>query len=136
VAVLIPIPKTPVMQMMPLVINERHVGHVVILDLEGKIVIGEGSRLLSEEVSRLLQNGHHRIILNLQAVNYVDSSGIGELVSRHTTTHHAGGRLVLNHLPRKILELLRITRLIDIFEIYDNELAALQSFDPPAKSIN
>ncbi len=113
---------------MQLAISLRHHGSVTILDLEGKIVIGEGSRLLSDEVARLLQDGHNRIILNLRGVTYVDSSGIGELVSRHTTTRHSGGRLVLNHLPRKIHELLRITRLIDIFEIYDNEEAALQSF--------
>ncbi|MFM8394623.1 MAG: STAS domain-containing protein [Acidobacteriota bacterium] len=115
--------------MMQLVISARHRRDVVILDLEGKIVIGEGSRLLSDEVARLLQSGHNRLILNLGGVTYVDSSGIGELVSRHTTTRHAGGRLVLNQLPRKIHELLRITRLIDIFEIYDNEETALQSFD-------
>jgi anti-sigma B factor antagonist len=115
--------------MMQLVINERRVGKVVILDLEGKIVIGEGSRLLSDEVARLLQDGQNQIILDLQRVTHVDSSGIGELVSRHTTTRHTGGRLVLNQLPRKIHELLRITRLIDIFEIYDNEESALRSFD-------
>ena len=115
--------------MMQLVINERRVGKVVILDLEGKIVIGEGSRLLSDEVARLLQDAQNQIILDLQRVTHVDSSGIGELVSRHTTTRHTGGRLVLNQLPRKIHELLRITRLIDIFEIYDNEESALRSFD-------
>jgi len=115
--------------MMQLVINERRVGKVVILDLEGKIVIGEGSRFLSDEVARLLQDGQNQIILDLQRVTHVDSSGIGELVSRHTTTRHTGGRLVLNQLPRKIHELLRITRLIDIFEIYDNEESALRSFD-------
>lgn len=113
---------------MQLVIRERRHGEIVILDLTGKIVIGEGSRLLSEEVARLLQAGRNRIILDLGGVTYVDSSGIGELVSRHTTTRHAGGRLVLNRLPRKLADLLRITKLLDIFEVYESEEEAVGSF--------
>ncbi|NBO65455.1 MAG: anti-sigma factor antagonist [Acidobacteria bacterium] len=114
--------------MTQLVINERLCDGVVVLDLDGRIVIGDGSRLLHTEVARLLENGQMHIILDLQAVTHVDSSGIGELVSRHTTTRNAGGRLVLNRLPRKVYDLLRVTRLVDVFEIYDNEQAALSSF--------
>jgi anti-sigma B factor antagonist len=113
--------------MMQLVINHRHHGEIVILELTGKIVIGEGSRLLSEEVATLLQAGRNRIILNLGGVTYVDSSGIGELVSRHTTTRHSGGRLVLIHLPKKISDLLRITKLLEIFEVFESENAAVDS---------
>ena len=114
--------------MMQLVIRERHHGEIVILDLTGKIVIGEGSRLLSEEVARLLQAGRNRIVLDLGGVTYVDSSGIGELVSRHTTTRNTGGRLVLNRLPRKLADLLRITKLLDIVEVYESEDEAVGSF--------
>ncbi|MFZ4986026.1 MAG: STAS domain-containing protein [Blastocatellia bacterium] len=117
--------------MTQLVINERLHGEVVILDLDGRIVIGEGSRILHAEVARLIERGQLRIILDLQAVTHVDGSGIGELVSRHTTTRNAGGRLVLNRLPRKIHDLLRVTRLVDIFEIYETEDSALRSFDQP-----
>lgn len=114
--------------MTPLVINERLHGEVVVLELDGRIVVGEGSRLLHTEVARLLNRGQRKIILDLGAVTHLDSSGIGELVSRHTTTSNAGGRLVLNRLPRKIHDLLRVTRLVNIFEVYDDEDDALRSF--------
>lgn len=115
--------------MTQLEISERRRDGVVILDLTGKIIIGDGSRLLSAEVGRLIQSGDRRIVLNLAAVSSVDSSGIGELVSRHTTTRHSRGRLVLLNLPRKIRDLLTVTRLVDIFESYETEDAAVSSFD-------
>jgi anti-anti-sigma factor len=114
--------------MTQLEINERRRDGIVILDLTGKIIIGDGSRLLSAAVGRLIQSGERRIILNLAAVTSVDSSGIGELVSRHTTTRNAGGRLVLLNLPRKIRDLLTVTRLVDIFESYEDEESAVTSF--------
>ena len=114
--------------MTQLEINERRRDGIVILDLTGKIIIGDGSRLLSAAVGRLIQSGERRIILNLAAVTSVDSSGIGELVSRHTTTRNAGGRLVLLNLPRKIRDLLTVTRLLDIFESYEDEESAVSSF--------
>ncbi|MBO0799355.1 MAG: STAS domain-containing protein [Blastocatellia bacterium] len=113
---------------MQLEIKERTVGEVVILELSGKITIGEGSVQLREAVSRLLEAGRNRIILNLAAVSYVDSSGIGELVSRYTTTKNTGGRLKLLNLPKKIKDLLMITKLLTVFEIYEDEQAALDSF--------
>jgi anti-sigma B factor antagonist len=113
---------------MQLEIKERKVGEIVILELSGKITIGEGSVQLREAVSRLLEAGRNRIILNLSAVSYVDSSGIGELVSRYTTTKNAGGRLKLLNLPKKIKDLLMITKLLTVFEIYEDEQAALDSF--------
>jgi anti-sigma B factor antagonist len=113
---------------MQLEIKERTLGEVVILELRGKITIGEGSVQLREAVSRLLEAGRNRIILNLSAVSYVDSSGIGELVSRYTTTKNTGGKLKLLNLPKKIKDLLMITKLLTVFEIYEDEQAALDSF--------
>jgi len=113
---------------MQLEIRERAVGEVVILDLIGKITIGEGSVQLRDAVSNLLDAGRNRIILNLGGVVYVDSSGIGELVSRYTTTKNAGGRLKLLNLPKKIKDLLMITKLLTVFEIYEEEEAAVNSF--------
>jgi anti-sigma B factor antagonist len=113
---------------MQLEIKERGAGDVVILDLLGKITIGEGSVQLRDAVSNLLESGRQRIILNLQGVNYVDSSGIGELVSRYTTTKNQGGQLKLLQLPKKIKDLLMITKLLTVFEIYEDEETALSSF--------
>jgi len=113
---------------MQLEIKERALGEVVILDLIGKITIGEGSVQLRDAVSNLLDAGRNRIILNLGGVVYVDSSGIGELVSRYTTTKNAGGRLKLLNLPKKIKDLLMITKLLTVFEIYEEEEAAVNSF--------
>ena len=113
---------------MQLEIRERTVGDVVILDLTGKITIGEGSVQLHDAVGRLLEAGRNRIILNLGGVTYVDSSGIGELVSRYTTTKHSGGRLKLLNPTKKIKDLLMITKLLTVFEIYEDEQAALDSF--------
>jgi anti-sigma B factor antagonist len=113
---------------MQLEIRERAVGEVVILDLIGRITIGEGSVQLRDAVSNLLDAGRNRIILNLGGVVYVDSSGIGELVSRYTTTKNAGGRLKLLNLPKKIKDLLMITKLLTVFEIYEEEETAINSF--------
>lgn len=113
---------------MQLEIRERSVGDVVILEMFGKITIGEGSVQLRDAVSNLLDSGRNKIILNLSGVNYVDSSGIGELVSRYTTTKNAGGRLKLLSPPKKIKDLLMITKLLTVFEIYEDEQAAVDSF--------
>ncbi len=113
---------------MQLEIKERVVGEVTILDLMGRITIGEGSVQLRDAVSRLLEAGRNRIILNLEGVTYVDSSGIGELVSRYTTTKNQGGQLKLLKLTKKIKDLLMITRLLTVFEIYEDEQSALASF--------
>ena len=109
-------------------IQQRQAGDVTIVDLSGKITIGEGSVQLREAVRKALEEGKKKIILNLGDVSYVDSSGIGELVSRYTTTKNAGGRLKLLNLPKKIKDLLMITKLLTVFEIYEDEQAALDSF--------
>ncbi len=117
---------------MQLEIRERVIHHpggeVTVLDLIGKITIGEGSVQLRDAVGNLLNAGRNRIILNLEAVSYVDSSGIGELVSRFTTTKNMGGQLKLLKLTKKIKDLLMITKLLTVFEIYEDEESALASF--------
>lgn len=113
---------------MQLEIRERNFDDVTILDLVGKITIGDGSLQMRDAVNRLLDAGRKKIILNLEGVTYMDSSGIGELVSRHTTTKNQGGKLKLLKLPKKIKDLLMITRLLTVFEIYEDEQTAVESF--------
>src|ERR1044072_3698813 len=110
--------------MAQLSIKERQAGDVTILDLSGKITIGEGSVQLREAVRKLLDEGKKKMLLNLKEVSYVDSSGIGELVSSYTTTNNQGGQLKLLNLTMKIQDLLMITKLLTVFETYDNEQAA------------
>ena len=109
-------------------IKERDAGDVSILDLSGKITIGEGSVQLRDAVRKLLDAGKKKILLNLGDVSYVDSSGIGELVSSYTTTNNNGGQLKLLNLTKKIQDLLMITKLLTVFETYDSEEAAVSSF--------
>ncbi|MBI3651386.1 MAG: STAS domain-containing protein [Acidobacteria bacterium] len=109
-------------------ITTREVGEVTILDLSGKVTIGEGSVQLREAVRQLLDNGKKKILLNLGDVSYVDSSGIGELVSSYSTTNKNGGQLKLLNLTKKIQDLLAITKLLTVFEIHESEDAALTSF--------
>ena len=109
-------------------IKERPAGDVTILDLSGKITIGEGSVQLREAVRNLLDQNKKKILLNLGDVSYVDSSGIGELVSSYTTTNNAGGQLKLLNLTKKIKDLLMITKLLTVFQTYDNEAEAVASY--------
>jgi anti-sigma B factor antagonist len=115
--------------MSQLSIKDREVGDVTILDLSGKITIGEGSVQLREAVRRLLDDGKKKILLNLGEVAYVDSSGIGELVSSYTTTNNQGGQLKLLNLTKKIQDLLMITKLLTVFETFDKESEAIGSFN-------
>jgi anti-sigma B factor antagonist len=110
-------------------INERQAGDVTVLDLSGKITIGEGSVALRAGIRRLLEEGKKRILLNLAGVSYVDSSGIGELVSSYTAIgKEEGGQLKLLNLTQKIRDLLTITKLLTVFDVYDNEAEALNSY--------
>ena len=109
-------------------IRERQAGDVTILDMEGKITIGEGSVAVRSAVRRLLEEGKKKILLNLAAVGYVDSSGIGELVSSFTTINREGGQLKLLNLTQKIQDLLAITKLLTVFDVYEDESAALNSY--------
>ena len=109
-------------------IDTRTVGDVHILDISGKITLGEGTMAVRNTVREILKNGGKKIILNLHDVNYIDSSGIGELVSSYTTVTNQGGKLILLNLTNKIQELLQITKLVTVFQIYNDEKAALASF--------
>lgn len=115
--------------MSDITINERQAGDVTILDLNGKVTIGEGSVALRTAIRRVLGEGKHKLLLNLAGVGYIDSSGIGELVSSFTAVNKEGGTLKLLNLTQKIQDLLAITKLLTVFDVYEEEGAALQSFN-------
>src|SRR5215467_11642697 len=108
--------------------STRQVDGVTIVDLSGRITLGEGSVILRDTVRDLLSMGHKKILLNLGDVNYIDSSGIGELVSAVTTSKNQGGELKLLHLTKKVHDLLQITKLYTVFDIKDDEAAAVKAF--------
>jgi anti-sigma B factor antagonist len=109
-------------------IETRTVGDVHVLDCSGKITLGEGTMAVRNTVKDVLKGGGKKIILNLSDVNYIDSSGIGELVSSYTTVTNQGGHLKLVNLTKKIHELLAITKLLTVFQVFDSEQAAISSF--------
>jgi anti-sigma B factor antagonist len=109
-------------------IVERQVGDVVILDLHGKILIGEGDDALREAVTKLADAGKTKILLNLADVPYVDSAGLGEIVRTYTTVSRKGGKLKLLNLTKKIQDLLSITKLLTVFETYESESEAVRSY--------
>jgi len=106
----------------------RETSGVTVVDLSGRITLGEGSAMLREMVRDLLNKGQKRIILNLGDVNYIDSSGIGELVSGYTTVKNQGGELKLLNLTKKVHDLLQITKLYTVFDVHNEESAAVTSF--------
>ena len=110
-------------------ITERQAGDITILDMNGKVTIGEGSVALRTTIRKLLGEGKKKIILNLGQVGYVDSSGIGEFVSSFTAVNKEGGTLKLLNLTQKIQDLLAITKLLTVFDVYDSESEALSSFN-------
>jgi anti-sigma B factor antagonist len=109
-------------------ISERQAGDVTILDMSGKVTIGEGSVALRTTIRRLLGEGKKNILLNLGSVGYIDSSGIGELVSSFTAVNKEGGTLKLLNLTEKIQDLLAITKLLTVFDVFEDEGEALGSF--------
>ncbi|MCS7314682.1 MAG: STAS domain-containing protein [Bryobacterales bacterium] len=109
-------------------LSTRQVGDVVVVDVSGRITLGEGSSSLREAIRDLLAKGNRKILLNLADVSYIDSSGIGELVSGYTSVTNAGGQLKLVNLTKRVNDLLQITKLYTIFDIYDNEITAVRSF--------
>lgn len=109
-------------------IEMRTIGDIRVLDCSGKITLGEGTMTVRNTVLDILKSGDRKIILNLADVNYIDSSGIGELVSTYTTVTSNNGQLKLLNLTKKINELLQMTKLLTVFQVYDNESAALASF--------
>ena len=109
-------------------IDERVVGDVTILDLKGKLTLGEGDTLLKDKVNSLIMEGQKKLVLNLEGVPYIDSAGLGEIVRTYTTVRRQGGTLKLLHLTKRIQDLLSITKLLTVFEVYDEEDAAVKSF--------
>jgi len=108
--------------------STRQVDGVTIVDLSGRITLGEGSVVLRDAVKDLVGKGQKKILLNLGDVSYIDSSGIGELVSAFTTTKNQGGELKLLHLTKKVHDLLQITKLYTVFDVKDDETAAVKAF--------
>ena len=106
----------------------RQVRGVTIVDLSGQIKLGEGSSVFRDTVKDLLGKGRKNILLNLGDVNYIDSSGIGELVSAFTSVRNQGGELKLLHLTKKVHDLLQITKLYTVFHVLDDEGAAVAAF--------
>jgi anti-sigma B factor antagonist len=108
--------------------NTRQIDGVTILDLSGRITLGEGSVVLRDTIRELLGKGEKNILLNLGEVTYIDSSGIGELVSAFTTVRNQSGDLKLLNLTKKVHDLLQITKLYTVFDIKDDEVQAIKSF--------
>jgi len=114
-------------------IVERTVNDVTVLDLKGKMTLGEGDELLKDKVNSLLNQGHKKIVLNLADVPYVDSAGLGEIVRTYTTVSRQGGSLKLLNLTKRIADLLSITKLLTVFESFEAEADAVRSFSASAK---
>jgi anti-sigma B factor antagonist len=112
-----------------LFMTTREVGPVTIVDLSGRISLGEGSALLRKTIRELLEGGQSKILLNLGDVNYIDSSGIGELVSAFTAVRNRSGELKLLNLTKKVHDLLQITKLFTVFDVYNDEPSAVRSYD-------
>ncbi|HMD34266.1 MAG TPA: STAS domain-containing protein [Vicinamibacterales bacterium] len=109
-------------------IQERAVGDVMVLDLKGKITLGEGDEMLKDKVNSLVNQGHKKVILNLADVPYIDSAGLGEIVRTYTTVSRQGGSLKLLNLTKRITDLLAITKLLTVFETFESESEAVKSF--------
>ena len=109
-------------------VKERQAGDVTILDLRGEVRIGEGSSALRDAIRNLSGAGKKQILLNLAGVSYIDSSGIGELIANYTTVSRQGGQLKLLKLTDRVHNLLVITKLLTVFDAYDDEAEALKSF--------
>jgi anti-sigma B factor antagonist len=114
-------------------ITERAVTDVMILDLKGKITLGEGDELLKDKVNSLVNQGQRKIVLNLAGVPYLDSAGLGEVVRAYTTVSRQGGSLKLLNLTKRITDLLAITKLLTVFDTFESEEEAVRSFSAPAK---
>ena len=108
--------------------TRRQLGDVVIVDFSGKITLGEGSAMLRNTVRELINSGNKKILLSLYDVDYIDSSGIGELVSAYTTAKNQGAEVKLLNLTKKVHDLLQLTKLYTVFDVKDDEASAIASF--------
>src|SRR5687768_10291260 len=120
--------------MSSLTIQERQLGGVTIVDLAGKILIGETNRQLHDAIKRVVAEGKQQVLLNLAKVTYIDSSGLGEMVAGFTTLKASNGALKLINVPDKVVSLMTITKLYTVFDIFGDEAAGVASFDEPAAS--
>jgi len=118
-----------------LYINERRMGNVTVLDLKGRVRIGGGTVSLHKSIRCLVAEGKTEILLNLAGVTHIDSSGLGELISSHVTVNEKGGQIKLIHLTESLRELMIITKLLTVFDVYDDEPEALLSFTGPVLKI-
>jgi anti-sigma B factor antagonist len=109
-------------------LSTRQVGNVTVVDVAGRITLGEGSSALRETLRDLVAKNQNKILLNLADVSYIDSSGIGELVSGYTTVTNTGGSLKLLNLNKRVKDLLQITKLYTVFEVHEDEAAAIRSY--------
>jgi anti-sigma B factor antagonist len=113
---------------MPLQGTCRDVGDVAVIDFSGRITLGEGSAMLRKTIRDLVDNGRKKILLNLADVDYIDSSGIGELVGAYTSVRGASGELKLVYLTKRVRDIIQITRLFTVFDVQPDEAAAIRSF--------
>ncbi len=113
---------------MQLRLTKRTVDGIVAIECNGRIVFGEESSLLREEVKKVIADGNQRIVLNLGEVNYIDSGGLGTLVALHTTAHNAGATIKLANLTKRVGDLLQVTKLLTVFDVHNSEYEALESF--------
>ncbi|HUI55358.1 MAG TPA: STAS domain-containing protein [Bryobacteraceae bacterium] len=109
-------------------LNSRQVGDVSVVDVAGRITLGEGSSALRDLMREMVGKGQKKILLNLGEVSYIDSSGIGELVSGFTTVTNSGGQLKLLNLNKRVKDLLQITKLYTVFDVHEDEAGAIRSF--------
>jgi anti-sigma B factor antagonist len=113
---------------MALHLTPRDSGVITVIDASGRITLGDGSAMLRKTIRQLLEEGRAKIVLNLADVDYIDSSGIGELVSAYTAVRNKNGELKLLQLTKKVHDLLQITKLFTVFEVYSDEGTAIRSF--------
>jgi anti-sigma B factor antagonist len=109
-------------------IEQRLVNGIAIIDLSGKLALGDGDGLLRDKVRSLIFQGQKEIALNLGGLSYMDSAGLGELISVHSTTTNAGGHIKIFSLTKRVSDLLAITKVLTVFDVYDSEEEALKSF--------
>lgn len=122
--------------MTTLVIKERQIEKVTILDMEGNLRIGDGSVSFRTAIRQMILEEKRCVLLNLEGVKYIDSSGLGELISGYTSIRKNDGHLKLLHLSEKVHELMMVTKLLTVFDVYDDELKAIQSFSNSSCSSN
>ena len=113
---------------MQLKLTKRTVDGILAIECNGRIVFGDESSLLRDDVKKAIAGGAKRIVLNLAEINYIDSGGLGTLVALHTTAHNAGGAIKLANLTRRVGDLLQVTKLLTVFEVHNSEYEALEAF--------